>query len=213
MEFLDRLAANWDTVVQAPSAFAILAVAAFLAALATASWRYRGVIDNLRSDIESLKNRLHERTEQVESYKERALKFDEHIAAIVDSDAVTLRDRTIQLVANIREFIGRYQQESNHFPKTYPGLTDEERQREWDRDMQAAIRSFQTCSAEYDRRFKVDAMLLRDELRSRVPSAPLPQMGERIYEHPTNFFGYAAVADDLERLAKLIPMEKPRKSA
>lgn len=60
-------------------------------------------------------------------------------------------------------------------------------------------------NAEYDRRFKTDAIILRDELRSRLSDyEPINDFGDHMYEHPTNYFGFNDVATDLERMAKLL---------
>jgi hypothetical protein len=55
---------------------------------------------------------------------------------------------------------------------------------------------------EYAQHYRVTALALRTELRSRLPEGD--KTGEPLfpYEHPTNSFGYLNVATDLETLAK-----------
>lgn len=67
-----------------------------------------------------------------------------------------------------------------------------------------SLRSFRQ-SPEYDKRFKVETIVLRDELLTRLPNESKNEQGYARYEHPVNPIGMGMVADDLERLAKLLP--------
>jgi hypothetical protein len=55
--------------------------------------------------------------------------------------------------------------------------------------------------AEYDRKFKVESIILRDELISRLPKSAIDDISYHFYENPVNLIGCDKVADDLERLA------------
>ncbi len=59
---------------------------------------------------------------------------------------------------------------------------------------------------EYERRFKVDAIMLKDELKSRgVQDTYEDQEYLRfVFERPTNIHGYKEVADSLEKMEKLL---------
>ncbi len=57
---------------------------------------------------------------------------------------------------------------------------------------------------EYDGKFKSDAVLLRDELLSRLPKDANKDRNY-LYEHPGNTIGLQKIIDDLEMLAKRLP--------
>ncbi len=59
----------------------------------------------------------------------------------------------------------------------------------------------QKQQTEYAQRYRVTALVLRTELRSRLPEGDKASEALIWYEHPTNSFGYLKVADDLEKLA------------
>lgn len=163
--------------------------------------RYQGTIDTLRE-------RLHHKTEQAESYKDRAVKFDEKVKQVVDSDSTALRERTLEVVKNLREFIERYKREDDRNLTKRTSInpqSEEQRRADWDELNQNMMRLSTERNAEYDRRFRVDAMMLRDELRSRLPDYESQgRFDDMMYEHPTNYFGFNDVASDLERMAKML---------
>jgi hypothetical protein len=208
-KFLELLAKEWSVVSQAPLAFGLLAVSMFGLAYVAARWKYSSVCDQVRAANETLKERLHLKTEQVEQYKERALKYDEKVWSVVESDTSSLQQKALTLVAEIREFIQRHRRQDDALHENewteMTGARDEtDRQRLWHRFTSASSRLSSERNGEWERRFKVDALMLRDELRSRLPEyKPDPDMDHR-YEHPTNYFGFNDVAADLERMAKLL---------
>lgn len=208
-ELFEYIAKEWSVVSQTPLAFLILAAIMFGLAYLAAKWRYTAVVDQTKSANETLKEHLHLKTEQAESYKDRALKYDEKVHSIVDSNEVALKEKTLEVVNNLREFIERYKREDqdnmmerHNFSGTQ---SEEQRHIEWNRQTNKRMRLSSEMNAEYDRRFRVDTMILRDELRSRLPDYE-PQDGhcDSSYEHPTNYFGFNDVASDLERMAKML---------
>ena len=149
------------------------------------------------------------KSEQAESYKDRALKYDEKVHSVVDSDEVALKNKTLEVVKNLREYIERYKREDQvNMMERHISLgqqSEEQRNIEWNKQTNNIMRLSSEMNAEYDRRFRVDTMLLRDELRSRLPDyAPQDKHRDSAYEHPTNYFGFNDVASDLERMAKML---------
>jgi len=200
-KILTMIQKEWSTISQAPLTFLLLTAAAFSLAYYVSKWRYAGVTESLREQITTLNQRLISKTEQSEGYKERALKFDELSSKVVEYDATELRTKTLNFVARMRAFIERRRNRQYEGMHRRPAATEEERDRDWERSTSAMLQDFNDTAAEWDREFKVDAMLLRDELRSRVQVTG-QESKDRFYEHPTNFFGYDEVASDLEALAK-----------
>jgi hypothetical protein len=209
-KLFEYLAKEWNVVSQAPFAFVILASITFGLAYLASRWRFTGVIEQVKSQNETLKERLHLKTEQAESYKDRALKYDEKALAVVDSTEITLKEKSLDFVKNLREFIERYKREDqavhdNEWNEMASSKSEEEKSKLWQKFTSASSRLSTERNAEYDRRFKVDALLLRDELRSRLKDyQPSERHHDSAYEHPTNYFGFNDVANDIEKMAKLL---------
>lgn len=188
----------------------MLAAIMFGLAYLAAKWKFSTIIDQVRATNETLTERLHLRSEQAESYKERALKYDDKIQQVVDSDAVALKERTLNLVKNLRDFIERYKREDDRVNVMERSVmtsakSEEERKEAWDKYTTETMRLSNERNAEYDRRFRIDAIMLKDELRSRLPDyTPAEPHHDMMYEHPTNYFGFNDVASDLERMAKML---------
>lgn len=207
--FIELLAREWSVVSQAPLAFALLAVSMFGLAYFAARWKYTSVCEQVRAANDTLKERLHLKTEQAEQYKERALKYDEKVWSVVESDTSSLTQKALKLVAEIREFIARHQRQDeavreNEWVEMTRAVDDADKQRLWHKFTSASSRVSNERNAEWERRFKVDALMLRDELLSRLKGYTSEQRADHMYEHPTNYFGFNDVAADLERMAKLL---------
>ncbi len=214
-KLLEYISKEWAVISQAPYAFLILAVLMFGIAYFAARWRFTAVIDQLKAANETLKERLLLKTEQAESYKDRAIKYDEKVQVVVDSDEVALKEKSLDVVKNLRDFIERYKREDDRnmmSSRTNSSeISEEERNKDWERQTNELMRLSNERNAEYDRRFRVDAMMLRDELRSRLPDyEPAERHSDSAYEHPTNYFGFNDVANDLERMAKMLTSQSTR---
>lgn len=209
MELLKVIKAEWSVIAMAPFSFLILAALMFGAAYFVASWRFTAVIEEIKAASETLKERLHLRSEQTESYREKAAKYDEKLAEVVDSGETELRDKALKLVADLREFIGRSHRletstSNTRWSEASRAGTEQERSHRWDEYARTMINNTYERNDEYDRRFKVDAIMLRDEMLSRLPNYKPENTFEFSYERPTNFFGFGFVADDLEKMAKAL---------
>jgi hypothetical protein len=138
------------------------------------------------------------------------LKYDEKVLEVVDSSEVTLKEKSLDFIKNLREFIERYKREdeavhNNEWGEMTQANTEEEKTKLWHKFTGASSRLSNDRNSEYERRFKVDAILLRDELRSRLANyTPSDQHRDSAYEHPTKYFGFNDVANDIEMMAKLL---------
>jgi hypothetical protein len=207
--FLKLLQEQWAVVSSAPFAFLFLAAAMFAMAFYAARWRYASVIDQVRAANDTLKERLHLKSEQAEQYKERALKYDQKVWEVVESDTSELSQKALKLVSEIREFVERRRRNQNAIYENEWGemasaSSEEEKRRLWNKFTSAQMRESTEQNAEWERRFKVDAIMLRDELLSRLEGYEQEDKMKHVYEHPTNYFGFNDVANDLERMAKLL---------
>lgn len=59
--------------------------------------------------------------------------------------------------------------------------------------------------SEYENKYEADAIVIRDELLSRLPLLQRPDYVNSEYEHPTNPLGLKEVASDLDTLARRLP--------
>jgi hypothetical protein len=87
--------------------------------------------------------------------------------------------------------------------------SDEERNRIWQRQIRQSTQASNQLAVDYNKRFRTEAILLRDELKSRLPDQIrgnhyLKQV-DSMYETPANDIGMNLVIDDLEYLAKSLP--------
>ncbi|WP_421558013.1 hypothetical protein [Pseudomonas canadensis] len=208
-QFIEMLAKEWVVVSQAPIAFSTLAVGMFGLAYFAARWRYTSVLEQVRASNDTLNERLHLKSEQAELYKDRALKYDEKVWAVVESDASSLAQKSLLLVSQIREFIDRHKRQDDsvreyEWVEMTAAADEVEKNRLWSKFINATSRLSTERNAEWERRFKVDAIMLRDELRSRLKDYKPDERAAHVYEHPTNYFGFNDVAADLERMAKLL---------
>jgi hypothetical protein len=209
-KIFDYISKEWAVISQAPFAFLILGALMFALAYLAAKFKFTVLVDEVKAKNETLKERLLLKTEQAESYKDRALKYDDNVQQVVGSDEIALKEKTLEVVKNLRDFIERHKKEDDRVSGIErsvmrEALTEEERNKAWEKNTSEIMRLSNERNAEYDRRFKVDAMLLRDELRTRLTDyEPSDGYRDSAYEHPTNYFGFNDVASDLERMAKLL---------
>lgn len=120
-----------------------------------------------------------------------------------------LKMKTIGLINELRELLQaeRYNSEilSNQRMMDIRGATtEEERQILWHKWNELDREPTRKLMSIYEKH-KIDAILLRDELLSRLPESVKAKRSSHIahmYEHPTNPLGLVDVLDDLEMLAK-----------
>ena len=215
-ELIDFLRENWTGLIAAPGAFAVLTILAFGAAFLVARWRYEAIVENLRERLAGLKERLEGKDTQLDDYRERLHLVPSSGTAFSKLSNAELQRRVLDVVANIRMFLSERGSRDRSFLFSRVGggreTSEEERQRLWEAETNALLRNSFETAADFDTRYKVDTILLRDELLSRLPVGSKNEREFRIYEHPTNPIGMGMVADDLERLAKSLPVNAGSKS-
>lgn len=201
-ELINYLAKEWKTLSDAPTTFATTLFLAFASAFFAARWRYERIIDSLKSSIDSsksveamLKERITFKDEQLSGYRER-LKldpFDNTVHSKLSNSE--LKQKSLNLVTQIRDFLLEIEMNQDRNFLNIPSNDFELRTNE--------IRKRSSLMhSEYDRKFKTDAILLRDELLARLPNQGKNDAEAHIYEHPTNPIVIGMIADNLEKLAK-----------
>jgi hypothetical protein len=128
-----------------------------------------------------------------------------------------LQQQTLNTVQQIRDFLEQRRKEEHQrdiFP-TFPRDASEEAKRLlWHQYTQETFLSSIRLMSDYKKQFMINTILLRDELRKRLPDvrketdpSPIERHIESMYENPVGSFGIEHVANELERLAKILPPE------
>lgn len=203
-ELLDYLQREWMVVSSAPFSFLISAALVASLAYAASRWRHGGIIELLRE-------RLAAKDQQLDDYRERL-----HLAPATGSSFskqshAELQMEVLKFVESLRDWLCiRRAQDTERQHQEWVAMSraadEAERKRLWDAHTGDLISSSTMLNSEYDAKFKVKAIVLRDELLSRVkhPEPAGHGHAHQMYEHPTNSIGMGMVADDLERLARLL---------
>ena len=201
-ELVEYMQREWATIANAPFSIIFFALLIFTFAYAVSRWRYSAIIEMLRE-------RLAAKDQQLDEYRERL-----HLAPSSGSEFGKLSHAELQ--AEALKFIGILRDWLAIFKKKQMQLhsqswnamrraTDEaQRQKLWEEQGDIDVRDCLNCTNEYDAKFKVKAIVLRDELLTRVQHPDPDAHAHHAYENPTNPIGMGMVADDLERLARLL---------
>jgi len=201
-EFIEYLQKEWLTVSAAPFTFFILSILVAGLAYAASRWMHGAIIELLRERIVA-------KDEQLDGYRERLHLVPAHGSEFSRLSHAELQKEALKFVSNLREWLGtRKSQDSerNHqnWLATINATDEVQRQQLWDAQTTESMRSSTTLNNEYDVKFKVKAIVLRDELLTRVQHPEPSIHAYRRYEHPTNPITMGMVADDLERMARLL---------
>jgi hypothetical protein len=185
----------------------MLLVLAFGAAFVVLRWRYETIISSLEARLDTQRDRMQAKDEQISEYRERLHLVPTDATAYSRLTNGEVQERALKVVADLRQFLkerGERERDSllSGWRRDFRQMSDVERQRAWEAETNALMQDSLETSTHYDERFKVDTILLRDELLARLPQGAKNEQAYRTYEHPTNPIGMGIVADDLERLAK-----------
>ncbi len=86
-----------------------------------------------------------------------------------------------------------------------PSTTREERQAAWARLGQESLALQKDMREQYYTRFKTEARRLRDDLWARLPVDTRDPQSVLFYDYGLNLISLRHIADDLERLSKMLP--------
>jgi hypothetical protein len=208
-DLLDYLHREWATLSGAPFTFFTAMLLACGVALAIARWRYETLLDNIRDRLEAQRERAQIKDEQLAEYRQRLNLVPRDTTAFSQLTDAELQKRAIEVVANLRQFVAERNSRlvGNVMARSSQRkMTQEELLRLHDQETNAIIQQSLKTAADYEQQFKTDTILLRDELLSRLPPTPLDVHAKFMFESPTNRIGMGMVADELDRLAKSIPV-------
>jgi hypothetical protein len=185
-------------------------------------WTLRAEIQALKEQVTSANDRRQKweeeskrQTKLAEHYRDRFLaitKTNGNFSAFTDED---LQVYALRMVRALQVPIREHETNINKLaaaawsamlntqnPEAFQKASEERSAAEWE--------AGQKCMAEYNIRFKADVLMLRLEILSRIPAGnDVDQKGvptDYWYDNPWNFFGFKKMVNDLDRIAKEIPV-------
>ena len=201
-ELLEYVQREWSTVSAAPFTFILACALVAGLAYAASHWKHGAIIELLRE-------RLAAKDQQLDEYRERLHLAPTHGSAFAKLSHAELQKEALKFVCGLRDWLRlRQTQDSQRQHQQWIEMTnaaDEARRKQlWDAHTGDLISSGASFRHEYDANFKVQAVVLRDELLTRVQHPDPKADAHHMYWNPTNAIGMGMVADDLERLARLL---------
>jgi hypothetical protein len=177
--------------------------------LAHVAGAYKSLLDTAKERLESLKERLEGKDDQLGEYRERLHLMPASGSQYSKLTHKELQDRVIKFVEGVRTWFAQSEAENRgiadqQWHAMVHAQTKEQKQQLWQAHTGTLTNGLFTLMRDFDQKFKVDAILLRDELLSRLPATEKSVQANRRYEHPVNTFCINEIADDLERKAKLL---------
>jgi hypothetical protein len=121
-----------------------------------------------------------------------------------------LKQKSLQLVKNVRSLVDSYKKKDGELLAQYDSKDSSDRSKgaartlrqQWLKDSDLAHESTMRY---YKDHYWADAILLIGELNRRQPKRAKQTELLRLYQHPTNILGLAAIADHLELHSKSLP--------
>ncbi|MBM4274029.1 MAG: hypothetical protein FJ134_06160 [Deltaproteobacteria bacterium] len=197
---IDFLYRNWETLKSAPLVFISFAILIIFPLWFLISHIYK-------ERIETLKERLAAKDDQINEYRQRLHLVDREKTAYSQLTNNELQDKASKLISRMREYHKEKDKRNSKINDVYrqrmiQAKTDQEREMIWTE--QTSLLLGPSVNLEYGEKFKADAIILRDELLSRLPKDKKNE-DLHFYEYPTNPLGLQRVIDDLEKLSKSLP--------
>jgi uncharacterized protein YdcH (DUF465 family) len=215
MDLVQFLQQQGAAIAAAPLAFLVFFIVAVAAAYGLARLHYSARIatqgeriDQLKDEITSMLRRLEEKDKQLAEYYQRLFQSDPSKATAFSAYSnKQLKERTLRLVGEIREWQTKdpLRQVAYDIPPHKEGMTQEEWGANRERYHSQLAAAMDRHTDEFIRRFKIEALALRDELLTRLPSGIKRIDRIDAYEHPVNSIDARDIVDDLELLATQLP--------
>lgn len=162
-----------------------------LLAFAVVRWRYEGLLEVSKERVEALKERLEAKDGQLDEYRERLHLLPASGSEFSRLTHAELKTRALDVVRDLRAWLAQrsaQDQDVNYreWSAMVSAQSEEEKQQRWHQLTGATIQRSLQLNAEYEARFKIDAILLRDEMLTRLPPGSRGDRAYGMYEHPTN---------------------------
>ncbi len=200
---INHLKNNWEVLKQAPGVFII-------SCLLIAALVYYAVDLFYKERIETLKERLTAKDEQLNEYRRKGSSSQASVTSFARLSNLELIQKSSQIFGQVRQLLSSYHQSEINNRQAYDNLrltanTEVEKNKLWNDYGSQSSRISAELMQQYDSKFKTDAILLRDEILSRLPKVTREDHVNSMYDHPTNPIGIEMVVSDLEKLTKSLP--------
>jgi hypothetical protein len=169
----------------------------------------RGKVGRIIEEIiDILEQRLQYKEELLDEYRQRlnlippentGTIYSRMTHAELQKEAFSLVEGIRQLYSKHKEIEDKLRAESSR--KEREAESAEERQRIRNEYQDKEHQWFLKSMAKYNSEYKIRAILLHDEMLSRLPKNIRSERIRFMYEHPTNLLGFRSIAEDLEILA------------
>jgi hypothetical protein len=206
---LNLVRTEWATLSSAPWSFALLLAASFGAAFGICRWAYHSQHEASKEKLDVLKERLASKDDQLDDYRERLGLAPSTGSKFSKLTHRELQEYTLKFVEGVRSWFAQRDEENRRIAdQQWHALTraqtEEKKHQLWEAHSSTLSNGLFSLIKEFEQKFKIDAVLLRDELLARLPASERDQTSERRYEMPVNTFCIRTITDDLERKAKTL---------
>ncbi len=151
--------------------------------------------------IETLKERLVSKDEQLNDYRKRLgiIEEDQTSYSVLTNNELKLK--ALKLVEQIRQEISNYKMK--HDKLMYSDIIS----KNWNEYNKKTSLISTELMNNFKNKYKIEAIILKDEILSRLSYKLKSSRDKYIdlhYEHPTNPLGVEEIVDDLETISKIL---------
>jgi hypothetical protein len=206
IEYLEK---NITIFTQAPITFLVFFFMALTIAFGTISYIYKERIEGLRQQIETLKQQIASKEDFINEYRQRLHLTDKNKTQYSTMTNQELKEQALEVITQMRTYLNQWEQQhriadNNYQQQFLNAKSEEEKQKIWnERILNDGL--FPNLNSEYSEKFQSTAILLRDEISSRLSKDKVDSLNKSYYEFPTNPIGLREVINDLERITNLLP--------
>jgi hypothetical protein len=211
---IEYFAAEGKVIAKAPVVFTV--ALAFLGGsiYGALTWYYSALLTIKEEQIKNKDNQLKGKDDQLSEYRERLHILPPAQSSYARLTNAELRQKASSVAQQLHQAIERCKKEDERLRDTrfsFPeGASEEEKSRLWSQYTQRMSQPFRTLLSDYNSHFKIEVILLRDELGSRLAggqggASEWQFFPNDPYENPVNLFGLEQVMSDLDTLIQLLP--------
>jgi len=198
--FSTYLQAKWLTLMRSPLLFVASLILAMAMGYLSAYWRYqRGV--QISKELTASKN------EEIAEYGQQPLirqGSTKYYARLANDE---LREESLNFILQMRKFILKWGVVENQMALSFmdemPAKTsEEEKRRIWQHYVSTSNLVLETRILDYEKEFRTTAILLRNELLSRLPDLRRNKSADSFYQKTDNPVDIRKVMDNLTLLTE-----------
>ena len=201
MDILTYLTQEWEIIQEAPLSFILIFVIGISGGFRFGKLHYDQRIKLLEEKLDFEQKRRESKDDIINDYRERLGLNPTKGNEFSRMSHVELKQWTLNFVRKVRNLSHKNKEDQNKTLRWDVEDSKVEPTKKWAEGCNHLLESSSRFMYEYETKYKIDSILLRDEILSRLPNE-VKDRNSLSYEHPTNYIGVDMIADDLERLAK-----------